>query len=270
MEIIVVDDEILAMNYLISLLKKIGYTDVYGFNDSNEALEFMKSHTINVAFFDIEMGVCNGLELTNKCKMLNPFINIIFVTGYSKYSYDALKLHVSGFLMKPARVSDVLNELENLRYPIKEESENPVFVQTFGNFEVFVKGKPITFSRSKSKECLAYLVDRRGSKVTTREMASILFEDCAYDRALQNRLHQILHALSESLKMHNLSDMLIRDHDGLAIDTKSIVCDYYATMKGNLFYLNNFMGEYMSNYSWAEYTLTELSEKIKSIKEIPS
>ena len=57
--------------------------------------------------------------------------------------------------------------------------------KTFGNFELFVNGKPVFFAREKSKEMLAYLIDRRGAVVNKKEIMGILFEDREYDRELQ-------------------------------------------------------------------------------------
>ena len=81
-------------------------------------------------------------------------LSIIFVTGYSQYTMDALKLRVSGYLMKPVRTSDLRLELKNLRHPLPEFNCR-VRIQTFGNFEVFVDGRPLKFPRKKCKECLA-------------------------------------------------------------------------------------------------------------------
>ena len=66
------------------------------------------------------------------------------------------------------------NVLENLRYPA-EDVPAGVKVQCFGNFEVFVGGRPLSFKRSKSKELLAYLVDRNGATCTNGEMLAVLW-----------------------------------------------------------------------------------------------
>lgn len=52
-----------------------------------------------------------------------------------------------------------------------------VRMQTFGNFEVYVDGKPLEFKYSRTKEMLAYLVDRQGALCTMAEIQAVLFED---------------------------------------------------------------------------------------------
>lgn len=39
--------------------------------------------------------------LAKRLKEINPKMNIIFVTGFSEYAGDAMKMHASGYIMKP-------------------------------------------------------------------------------------------------------------------------------------------------------------------------
>ena len=66
------------------------------------------------------------------------------------------------------------NVLKHLRYP-PEDGPAGVKIQCFGNFEIFVNGRTLAFKRSKSKELLAYLVDRNGATCTNGEMLAVLW-----------------------------------------------------------------------------------------------
>ena len=79
-------------------------------------------------------------------------------------------------------------------------SGNHADLATFGNFELFVDGRPITFKQAKCKELLAYLVDRRGSGVARAEAFAILWEDRLYDRPMQKQLDVIIRSLRDTLK----------------------------------------------------------------------
>ena len=63
----------------------------------------------------------------------------------------------------------------NLRKPVK--LVNKLQINVFGNFEVYFDGNPLKFKYTKSKELLAYLVDRRGALCTVSELMAVLFED---------------------------------------------------------------------------------------------
>ena len=132
MKIIAVDDEQLALQNLVTMLKRVeAAAEIVSFSDSQEALSYLAENQADIVFLDIEMGELNGIALAVKCKELCSTINIIFVTGYSQYMQTAFQLHVSGYLMKPVREKDLREELDNLRFPLPHIPEHRVRIQTF-------------------------------------------------------------------------------------------------------------------------------------------
>ena len=260
MKIIAVDDEELALSNLMFAIEQVRPdAEIIGFQNPKEAFDYLSVNTVDVAFLDIEMGELSGIALAKKCKDLCPTVNIIFVTGYSQYTMDALRLHVSGYLMKPVRADELQTELANLRHPLPLSGKR-VRIQTFGSFEVFVEGKPLRVPRAKCKECLAYLVDRRGADVTITQLSSVLWEDKPYDRNMQKNAHKVVSDLIKSLQEADAGDILYKTPSHIAIDTASVDCDYFRAIAGDMAWMNTFTGEYMSNYSWAEFTLGALIE----------
>ena len=261
MNMIVVDDEALIVDNLLGLLKKIEpEATLSGFTESDDAFCYLREHQVDIAFLDIEMGECSGIELARKCKELGPNVNIIFVSGYSEYTMDAFKLHASGYIMKPVRELDLRSELKNLRHPLADKARHKVRIQTFGNFEIFVDEKPLPFPRSKCLECLAYLVDRKGARVTTRELASILWEERPYDRAVQNNVHRIISDLMKSLRQVGADDIIVKGHREISIDPNKVDCEYFKLIDGDVSQLHKYQGEYMNNFSWPVFTLTGLAQ----------
>lgn len=165
MNIIAIDDEKLALELLAAAIKEAEPdSSVRAFRRADALLEFAAESRIDVAFLDIELRGCSGLELAAMLKNRCPDVNIVFVTGYSSYTLDAFSLRASGYLMKPVSSEAVRNELENLRNPLNQEmAHQKLHVQTFGNFEVFYRGSALHFGRAKSKELFAYLIDRKGA-----------------------------------------------------------------------------------------------------------
>lgn len=161
--------------------------------------------------------------------------------------------------MKPIRADDLRIELANLRYPLPP-ADKRVRIHTFGNFEIFVDGMPLKLPRKKCKECLAYLVDRRGAGVTYAQLSTVLWEEQPIDRQAQKKTQTIVSALGKALNEQGVGDVLIRTRTEIAVDVKKVECDYFYIAEGETKWINAFTGEYMSNYSWAEYTLGELLE----------
>lgn len=61
-------------------------------------------------------------------------------------------------------------------------------------------GQPVRFGRTKAKELLAYLVDRRGAPVTASEACAVLFEDTGNTISNKSYFRTILHELMKALK----------------------------------------------------------------------
>lgn len=260
MKIIAVDDEQKALNSVLRVLREVEpEADVAPFTDPQEAFTYLSENKVDVALLDIKMGGLTGMELAEKCKSLCPTVNIIFVTGYSRYTMAALRLHVSGYLMKPVRSDDLRAELSNLRHPLPRGKR--VRIQTFGNFEVFVDGKPLYIPIAKCRECLAYLVDRKGASVATAELAAVLWEDAPKDRRMMNNTYRVIVDLMKLLKQTGIAEIVIKTRKDMAIDTEQVDCDFYRFLQGDASGVGAFHGEYMTNYSWAEFTLVQLSRR---------
>jgi len=263
MIILAVDDERRALNTLVQAIQDaVPDASVSGFNFVDEALGFAKENRVDVAFLDIQMPEMNGLLFAMNLKEIDPKTNIIFVTSYSQYALDAMELHPSGYVMKPATKEKVELELENLRYPVESGSDKRMRVQTFGNFEVFADGTPLKFVSTRSKELFAYLIDRRGTSASPVEIAAVLWEDKPYDKSLRNQIQAAISEMMKTMKEHNLGDIINKSWNQIAVDKEKIKCDYYEMLDMVPAAVNAYCGEYMANYSWAEITAAALSSKI--------
>lgn len=255
MEIIVVDDEPIILEGETAVIRRVEpEARVTGFHSAEEALQFVSRSSADVAFLDIEMPECSGVELARKMKALLPRLNIIFATAYNSYYEDAMRLHASGYLVKPVRENDVRAELKDLRHPCPRQRRG-VFFRTFGNFEVFENDAPVLFRYQKTKEMLAYLVDRRGALVTRDEMLTILWGG-ELDRG--NYYKQIQKDLNDTMKRLELGDALVKQRGSIGLRMDRIRCDYFDWLEGRPDGLNAYRGEYMRQYDWAESTWMQL------------
>ena len=116
---IVVDDEMVLLRGFVHILEDtLPNTEVYGFQNAQEALSFARNNRIDVAFLDIELCGESGLALGKALSIQNPRMNIIFLTGHSEYAMDALGMHSSGYLLKPLTPEKIRNEIAHLRFPV--------------------------------------------------------------------------------------------------------------------------------------------------------
>lgn len=250
MHFLAVDDEEIMLNHLENMLRRIRpEAEIFSFTWPEEALEAAKREQIDVALLDIEMGSMTGLELAARLKQIKPDIAVIFVTGYQKYALDAFTVHADGYLLKPVSVDALEQELDFVLGKTKQRKY--IRVQTFGGFEIFVDGEPVKFARTKSKELLAYLIDHRGASVTTQEAYAALFENAADTGT--GYFRNIVRELKNALQSAGAEEILKRSFNSLAVAAEKIDCDYYRFLEGDPIAVNQYRGDYMPSYSWAEF-----------------
>lgn len=264
MKFMTVDDEKAPLEVLgRALLAAQPDAEIRSFAFASEALAEVRDRGFRpaAAFLDIEMPGMTGLELARRIREASPTTNIIFVTAYSDYALDAFPLRPSGYLIKPATPEKIRAELENLRYPVAAAQTQKIRVQCFGNFEVFADGRPLGFTYQKTKELLAYLVDRRGAACNTAELCAVLWEDKPDTAELRKYLRKLLADLSHTLAAAGAEDVFLKSRNSFAVAADRLDCDYYRLLKRDLAAINTYTGEYMTQYSWAEVTLGALLSK---------
>lgn len=258
MKILVVDDEFIALEGIVTKIKKL-YPGavVAGFRQADEALLFASSMKPQIAFLDIEMRKTNGVELARRLLAENPEINIVFATGFEEYMKDAFGLHASGYILKPITDEKIKNEIENLRNKI-DTKQYRVRALTFGNFELFIDGTPVKFQYNRTKEVFAYFIDRKGALCTSNEVGAILWPDdtSSHNSYISNIRQDLLNTFAQK----DCQDVLVRQKGLMGINPDRIECDYYEWLKGRTDeYV--YSGEYMSQYAWAEETNAFLQMK---------
>ncbi len=185
--------------------------------------EFM----LTIALLDIDMPSMSGIELAAKIKALRPEVVVIFLTGYSQYALDAFNVHASGYLLKPItkeRLAEEIAYVVSVR-PIKASER--VVVRTFGNFDVFVDDKLVTFKLARCKELLAYLIDKQGSSVTRAETFAALWENRLYDRPMQKQFDGVIRDMRDTLKQYGIEDIFELKNGTMRIIPAKLSCDAY-------------------------------------------
>lgn len=247
-----VDDERFMLD---ALVKAVGASpdveQVHPFSGCSAALEWAESNRADVAFLDVSMRGMGGLGLAERLQELQPQCRIVFCTGYREYAVDAFKIHVSGYLMKPITAQAVQAEIDHIKAEYGTDTPSLLTVKCFGNFEVLSQGAPLHFKRKKSKELLAYLIDRNGAALTAKEICAVLWEDEADEGRHMNYFWQLLDDLRRTLDDAGAGGVLLKTGNRYAVAPEQLDCDYYQYLKTGR---PAFSGEYMTQYSWAETT----------------
>ncbi|MCL2637249.1 MAG: response regulator [Oscillospiraceae bacterium] len=261
MRILAIDDSEQALELLTDTIAEVQPSaEIFPFNKPSELLTFAKDNPCDIAFLDIKMWGMNGIAVAKKLKDYNPRINIIFVTAYTEYAIEALGLYPSGYILKAVTKEAVAREIENLRYPVELKSNARVYAQAFGNFEIYSHGKTLKFAYKKTKELLAYLIDRDGAEIDTSELISVLWENKPNTDNLKSYLRNLFSDLIKTLNEAGIADIISKRHNSIAVIPERIICDSYGFMKGDPSCVNAYAGQYMAQYSWAEMTIGKFNE----------
>lgn len=113
--ILVVDDNDSFRDLVREVLLEHGYRVSEAVN-GQDALDFLKKVTVDMAVVDLEMPKLNGLDLTRQIKKDHPRFPIVMVTAYAAiYSpADILAAGVDAFLQKPVPTDRLLKIIEQL------------------------------------------------------------------------------------------------------------------------------------------------------------
>jgi len=183
-----VDDDLQAIDALAHLLEKycsemvqvVGSTTSY-----DEALEYLLASEPELLFIDIKMEGDKGWDLIKKCgHLINTSVHI--VTSTSEYAFEAYKLGVANYLLKPIDSGELIYSISRMY----------IKMQTFklNSIQQFVK----------SKNEKIFIPDNKGwVRINIKEIV-LLQSDSSYTHLImengdEHTITKHLGALEESL-----------------------------------------------------------------------
>ncbi|MEN4045682.1 HD domain-containing phosphohydrolase [Sulfurimonas sp. NWX367] len=103
LHIVIVDDEIVNLLLLESIVNAEGYEHIKTFENAHEALSYMQSNTVDALITDFNMPEMDGIELLKQTKALYPDLVSIMITANNdnEMMHRALESGVTDFLTKP-------------------------------------------------------------------------------------------------------------------------------------------------------------------------
>ena len=249
MRVLAVEDEPVLLKQLTKRVSEaLPEAEIVAFDNAADAIAALAAGKIHIAFLDIAIGSMTGVDLAKCVKAVYPQCDIVFTTGYSEYAPKAFELGASDYLMKPVTAKKVEHALSQLRYAKPKESmAGGLYIQCFGDFEIYYDGTPVISFTKRSKELLAYLINKAGVLCPITEIRNAIFRDSSdsYIRVAKKDLIKTLSNIGEE-------DILVRGWGVLGIDKKKVQCDYFDYLDGKPSALNLYKGVYMSQYDWAQ------------------
>jgi len=103
-KILVVDDEELARERLLRLLRK-SHPDAQCWQAGNgdEALAAVRKYSPDLLLLDVRMPGMSGIELATRLESEEQPPAVVFCTAYDEYALEALQHQAAAYLLKPVR-----------------------------------------------------------------------------------------------------------------------------------------------------------------------
>ncbi|MCX5666852.1 MAG: response regulator [Candidatus Omnitrophica bacterium] len=101
-KILVVDDEEIIRQLLVRTFKEGPY-HVEAVPDAEAALKKIKGDSFNLLITDLKMPRVSGMDILKEVKSVNPYIEVIIITGYPtiELAVEAVKIGAFDFICKP-------------------------------------------------------------------------------------------------------------------------------------------------------------------------
>ena len=115
MKVVIIEDELLAAEYLAELLSKLpdGIEVVKIISSISEAVEYFKlNNSPDLIFCDIQLGDGHSFEIFSRVKIDVP---VIFCTAYNQYALPAFKNNGIDYVLKPFTRKHIKESIEKYK-----------------------------------------------------------------------------------------------------------------------------------------------------------
>ena len=121
---LVVDDDEVFRNRLRRALAQRNW-EASAVSNGDEALEFARDHSPDLALVDLRMAGKQGLDVVEELRALDSSMTILVLTGYGSIptAISALKRGADDYLSKPADVDQILSAYESLQSSNQTKSD---------------------------------------------------------------------------------------------------------------------------------------------------
>lgn len=152
MKIAIIEDELLAVNYLKDLLGKqsiIPVTETVVLRSKKQAIDFFQSNSADLVFMDIHLGDGMSLEIFEQVELFTP---IIFITAFDEYAMRVFRHFTIDYLLKPFEEEDLHKALQK-------------FISIRNNFDPEPTLKSISSLQNGDSEVMKRFMVREGNKL---------------------------------------------------------------------------------------------------------
>ena len=182
MKILLVDDEIVALNALKRRVDwiKYGFSDVFTAQDADSARSVLKDNSIDLVMCDIEMPGDSGLILSSEIRDKYTETEVIMVTCHADFDYmkSSMKNRVRDYLLKPIDYE----ELDSILIKFMEDREKKESKDRIERVVKSTEEKQVDqkISDDPIEKVKIYISEHLSEKIYVEDLAAICFMNEQY------------------------------------------------------------------------------------------
>lgn len=129
-KVIIVDDERIIRSGLSCFIdwEAMGFEVVEAFEDGENAIEYLKNHSVDVVLTDIRMARVSGIELAKYIFDNKIATKVVMISGYKDFDYarNAIEYNVVQYILKPVNSRKLVEIFQGLKAEFDEEKAEKI------------------------------------------------------------------------------------------------------------------------------------------------
>ena len=185
--VILIDDEDLARNYLVNLVdwEHYGFKLLGAFSDAQQAIKAFQKYRPQLVISDVFMPGKNGLEMVSEIRDIDKTTHILFISAYNSFDYamQAIHLKTDDYILK--------DELDPERFLIKLLEIRDVIIKE-EQISKYTMGSMIEelFKTDAKEEKYQDLISREDFLKLHKRYAYVIISKCKIPDFIDEIFHQ--------------------------------------------------------------------------------
>lgn len=181
MKVLLVEDEALLADSILSFLKNEGYVCEW-VDNYRSGEEKVSLYRYDCALIDITLPGGSGLDLINELKKNNSGTGILIISAKNSLNdkISGLDLGADDYITKPFHLAELNSRIKSVLRRRNFEGSNEIIFEDIkivpDQYEVRVKGEPVVLTK-KEFDLLLFFVSNKNRIVTKESIAEHLWGD---------------------------------------------------------------------------------------------
>lgn len=295
MNVMIVDDERLALDYLelqLSKFKEIHIIDT--FENPQDFLQHLNEEKIDVVFLDVLMPELSGIEVAKEVMRRSPHTQIVFTSAYESYAIQAFELNVVDYLLKPIQHHRLLESIERCKQRLTNlnptTSTHPKLMVCAFHSLSFKKlnhsNEPlhVKWRTAKVRGVFSFLLHSHGKYISKDSLVDLFWPTVSLEKAF-SQLYSAIYQIRKSLTEYQIPITITNIDNGYILELNHIIYDVHVfeqhmhklpelaedTLNTHLELIELYSGDffYKEDYTWAESSRERLRMMfIKLIRKV--